>query len=129
MPKINRLLCVHFEIVRECEKDMRVLARDMKRRRILWDAIAKMGDAREKGEPVDEVEFTRLRRKKSQLNIEIPKRWERLYARMGKEKSKREALQRTGTTKRRTADGYRAHPQAHGIRELDREAQRCGQGP
>lgn len=96
-----------YDTIRQCERDMRVMCRDMMEVRTITDKIAKIRERREARLPIDEVEFARITARKKRLLVEIPKAWDRLHNRMNRDRARRERLQALGPE--RSSDGKRAH--------------------
>lgn len=85
-----------FDTIRQCERDMRVMCRDMVERRLLWDKIGKISKRRLRGQDIDEVEFARLKARKMRLDKSIPEAWDRLHNRMNRDRARRERILAVG---------------------------------
>jgi hypothetical protein len=95
-----------LDTIRQCERDMRCVCRDMQERRILMDRLEKMLRAKSKGRPYNEILLARIKHKKARLDMEIPERWERLHNRMDRDRARRERIMGSkGATNGKRANG------------------------
>ena len=85
-----------FDTIRQCERDMRVMCREMVERRILTDKIQSIARKKIRGSDYDEVEFARLKAMKMRLDKSIPIAWDRLHNRMDRDRSRRERILAVG---------------------------------
>jgi hypothetical protein len=96
-----------FDTIRRCERDMRVMCREMGERRSLQARLRKIINRRLRGYEVDEIEFARLKSRKNRLDVEIPKKWDEIHNRMNRDRARRERIMAVGPE--RSSNGKRSN--------------------
>lgn len=97
-----------FEIVRQCELDMRCLVRDQAERRVIIDEIGQLHAALRKGKIVNQVQLDRLKIQRNLLSAEILERFDRLHRRMDRNRAE-ERDRVNALAERRAFSGHAAH--------------------
>ncbi len=90
MPKGPKLRTTSFDIVRECERDMRVIVQRMPILRMTTTQVQKLLERKRSGVVINEVTLQRAIRKKKKLSDLVRRTWKVLHSRMDKEREARE---------------------------------------
>ena len=87
MPRTKAKL-TRFDAIRESEKDMRCMVRDMTLRRVVRDKLEVIQRQKRRGHEVSELEMATLASQNKKYSRDILERWDRLHRRMNREKTR-----------------------------------------
>jgi hypothetical protein len=119
MPTKPRLRRTRYDIIRECECDMRRIIRDMPRLRTATDTVQRLFEDERRSKAIDGAALARARKTKKQLLVDVRAHWERLHRRMDQERedrlkavAERDSLDRVRNydIERRASHGVAANP-------------------
>ena len=77
-----------FDPIRESERDMRCMVRDMCLRRTVRDKLERIQLRKRRGHDVSSVEMATLSSQNKKYSRDILERWDRLHRRMNREKTR-----------------------------------------
>ncbi len=98
-----------FDPIRESERDMRCMVRDMTLRRRDREELQRLQRQKRRGHQIDEVKLSQLTTRSKRMSSEILKRWDRLHRRMNRESTRRAEIENIFSM-RGEASGDGAHP-------------------